>query len=286
MEDRKTFPFQSLCFGFAYSPNLKANIVEVCRLAVSFGAQLELVHVGNKTEKKQQILEDILGEVPQKPKFEVHWKEGDPTEVILHFCESLDVDLLVLGALQKENLYKFYVGSIARNLTRKVHCSVMLMIKPSIEAHPTNHIVVNGLEAAQTPDTIHKSFRVAHALQSKQITVVEEIQPEKMVNVDDDRSLRKAVLMKERIRTKEYQRVDNIIQTVSDTYTKDIRIKTQSIFGKRGYSIGHYAQVVRADLLIMNAPIKTGWWDRIFTRDLEYILSGLPTDVLIIRAKN
>lgn len=286
MEISKTFPFQSVCFGFAYSPNLKANIAEVCRLAAVFESQLELVHVGNKTNKKQKILDDILQEIPQKPVYRVYWKEGDPTEVILHFCESLDVDLLVLGALQKENLYKFYMGSIARNLTRKVHCSVMLMIKPSLEAHPVNHIVVNGLEDAQTPDTIHKSFRIAHVLQSKQITVVEEIQPENMVKVDDDRSLRKSVLMKERIRAKEYQRVDSIIQTVSDQYTRNIRIKTQSIFGKRGYSIGHYAQVVRADLLIMNAPLKTGWWDRIFTRDLEYILSGLPTDVLIIRAKH
>ena len=65
-----------------------------------------------------------------------------------------------------------------------------------------------------------------------------------------------------------------------------VKIKTQGIFGKRGYSIGHYAEVVRADLLVMNAPLKTGLLDRIFPHDIEYILSDLPTDLLIIRKKN
>ena len=57
----------------------------------------------------------------------------------------------------------------------------------------------------------------------------------------------------------------------------------QSIFGRRGYSIGHYAKVKRADLLIMNAPKKTSLVDRIFPHDIEYILSELPTDLLIVK---
>jgi hypothetical protein len=36
-------------------------------------------------------------------------------------------------------------------------------------------------------------------------------------------------------------------------------------------------------LLVMNAPSHLSLWDRIFPHDLEYILSDLPTDVLIIR---
>jgi nucleotide-binding universal stress UspA family protein len=65
--------------------------------------------------------------------------------------------------------------------------------------------------------------------------------------------------------------------------TSDIIIKTQSIFGRRGYSIGHYAKIKRADLLVISAPKKTGILDRIFPHDLEYILSELPTDVLIVK---
>ncbi|MGB0892090.1 MAG: universal stress protein, partial [Flavobacteriaceae bacterium] len=74
--------------------------------------------------------------------------------------------------------------------------------------------------------------------------------------------------------------VKNILEEIDFS---DIKVKTQSIFGRRGYSIGHYAKVKRADLLIMNAPTKTSVLDRIFPHDLEYILSELPTDVLIVK---
>ena len=55
--------------------------------------------------------------------------------------------------------------------------------------------------------------------------------------------------------------------------------------GKRGYSIGHYAKVVRADLLVMNAEKNLGFFDRLFTHDIEHILAELPTDVLIVNNK-
>jgi hypothetical protein len=113
---------------------------------------------------------------------------------------------------------------------------------------------------------------------------VEEIlQKEIHVTVEDDRSLKKATIMRERIKHREESRVRNIIQNIPAAHRKGITVKTQSIFGKRGYSIGHYAEVVRADLLVMYAPAKSGLLDRIFTHDIEYILSDLPTELLIIR---
>ena len=60
-------------------------------------------------------------------------------------------------------------------------------------------------------------------------------------------------------------------------------IQSQPVFGTQGYSIGHYAQIVRADLLVMNAPAKMTFWDRLFPHDIEHILTELPTDVLIIQ---
>jgi hypothetical protein len=41
--------------------------------------------------------------------------------------------------------------------------------------------------------------------------------------------------------------------------------------------------VARADLLVMNAPRKMTFWDRLFPHDIEYILTELPTDVLIVQ---
>ena len=216
--------------------------------------------------------------------YEILFKIGDPVEVILSITKEQMVDLLILGALQRENFLKYYVGSIARKITRQASCSVLLLIKPSVERVPCEHVVVNGLEDPKTKETLNSAFFVAHKLGANKLTVVEEIsQQEVAVNVDDDKSLRKSTLVKERITMREESRVKEMIEEIPDDYKKDTIIKTQPIFGKRGYSIGHYAQMVRADLLVMNATSKMTFWDRLFPHDIEHILTELPTDVLIIQ---
>ncbi len=137
------------------------------------------------------------------------------------------------------------------------------------------------LKDEKTKDTIKTAFKISNLLDCKRVTIVEEIsQAELDIKVSDDASLRKATIAKERIKRREDIRVEKILQEID---CKDTTLKIQSIFGKRGYSIGHYAKVKRADLLIMNAPSKTRLIDRIFPHDIEYILSELPTDLLIVK---
>ncbi|WP_233269992.1 universal stress protein [Polaribacter sp. L3A8] len=271
-----------ILIGIAFSPNLKANIFEAVRLANMFNAELVGVHVGTKSQQKKIDLTTLLSAAdPLKKSFKAIWKEGNPVDVILETCTVENIDFLILGALQKENLLKYYVGSIARKITRKAPCSVLLLIKPSIARVPCNHIVVNGLKDDRTEETIKTAFVVAKYLECSKITIVEEVsQNELQVKVSDDKTLRQATITRERLKTREDQRVKTILKDIN---CNDITITTQSIFGKRGYSIGHYAKVKRADLLIMNAPNKLGFFDRIFPHDLEYILSQLPTDVLIVK---
>lgn len=274
--------FKKILIGIAFSPNLKANLFEAIRISNLFGAELIGVHVGEKSSEKETQLQELLYEAPTlNNPFKTIWQQGKPVDVLLNTTDKEQVDLLILGALQKENLYKYYVGSIARELTRKASCSVLLLIKPSIERVPCKQIVVNGLKDEQTKETIKTAFKVAKSLDCKRITIVEEIsQAEIDVVVNDDKSLLKATQEKERIKQREDERVEKILQEID---CKDITLKIQSIFGRRGYSIGHYAKVKRADLLIMNAPKKTKLLDRVFPHDIEYILSELPTDLLIVK---
>nr|WP_299071771.1 universal stress protein [uncultured Allomuricauda sp.] len=281
-------PFKTVLFGFAFSPTLKTNVLETSRIAHFFGAKLLLLHVGEKTEEKERQIHEILSYVEHKDlEISIEWKVGSPDEVLVNACQNSGIDLLILGALQHENLYQFYVGSIARKLTRNVCCSVLLLIRPSEERVPCKHVVVNGLEDEDTPFAISNAFYVSHALGAKQLTIVEEIrQREVAVSIEDDKSLKKATIAKERLKNREDSRIRKVLKSIPEEFFKNLKIKTQSIFGERGYSIGHYAEVVRADLLVMNAPKKSGILDRIFPHDIEYILSDLPTDLLIVRKKN
>jgi len=278
-------PFKTIGIGVTFSPNLKANISEAARLALFFDAKLVLIHVGEQSKDKENTFKTFLKPfIGKQLIYDVVFKAGNPVEVILSAVNENKIDLLILGALKRETFFKYYIGSIARKITREAKCSVLLLIKPSIKRVPCQHIVVNGLEDPKTQQTISTAFYVAKKLNANKITIVEEIsQQEVAVNVDDDRSLRRSTLVKERLKLREDTRVKKIINDIPLGVKENILINTQPIFGKRGYSIGHYAQVVRADLLVMNAPTKTTFWDRLFPHDIEHILTELPTDVLIIR---
>ena len=279
-------PFKKLLFGFAFSPSLKANVFEVTRLASFLDSSLVFVHIGSKTDEKEQQFHSILKECSDVPtNVELFWREGRPVNSLIDICKELDVDLLLLGALKREKMVKFYLGSIARELTRKAPCSVLLMLNPSVERHPCKHIVVNGFDSPQTKETIEAAFEVGQALKSEKITLVEEVSESRVaVAVSDDRSLRKATLRKEKINREEKLRVVDIVKKIPDQKVQGLNWTTQSIFGRRGYSIGHYARVVRADLLVMNAQEESSFLQRFFPKDLEHILAELPTDVLIVQS--
>ena len=278
-------PFNTIGIGVTFSPNLKANVYEAARLSLMFHAKLILIHVGEKSSHKEEkfyaILEPFLKD---NLKVEIVFQLGNTVDVILSATEKKQIDLLILGALQRENFLKYYVGSIARKITRRAKCSILLLIKPSIERIPCQHIVVNGLKDPKTKRTIASAFYVANALSTDKITIVEEITQEELaIKIEDDKSLRRSTIVKERIKLRENSRVKSLLTGIPKNYTDNIVIKTQPIFGKKGYSIGHYAQIARADLLIMNSSSKMTFWDRLFPHDIEHILTELPTDVLIIQ---
>ena len=279
-----TLAFKTIGIGVTFSPNLEANINEAARFALCFSSKLVLIHVGEASEEKTSIFLRFLSPFKSKGlEFELLFQPGDPVDVILSSTKEKNIDLLIIGALKKENFLKYYLGSIARKITRQASCSVLLLINPSVKRVPCKHIVVNGLKDPKTKETLTTAFLVGHKLGVDKITVEEIEQDEVSVKVDDDKSLRKSTIVKERLRLREEARVKKVLDTIPANYTKDMTIKSQPIFGKRGYSIGHYAQVARADLLVMNAPTKMTFWDRLFPHDIEHILTELPTDVLIVQ---
>jgi len=278
-------PFKIIGVGATFSPNLKANLHEAARLCTYFKAKLVVIHIGDHTDEKHTSFEKLLTSFHQDGlESEIVFKPGNPAKVMIKAASDLKIDLLIVGALQRENLVNYYLGSIARKITRDATCAVLLLINPSITRIPCKHVVVNGLKDPKTTQTITTAFYVAHGLSADKMTIVEEItESEIHVNVDDDTSLRRANIAKEKLRRREESRVQKIINQVPQELQKHVDAQSQAIFGKRGYSIGHYAEVVRADLLIMNAPSKTSFWDRLFPHDIEHILTELPTDVLILR---
>ena len=210
--------FKRILVGFAFSPNLKANIFTALRLANSLEAELFFIHVGKKTSVKEKTFEEILKDSQVQPKLtKVLWEEGDPVPTILKTCEKNKIDLLLLGAVQRENVLKFYLGSIARKITRKAPCSVLLLIKPSIEEVPSKHVVVNAINEPNTEKTIRAAFEFSSLTNIPNVTLVGEISQSKVnVTADDDEGLKKVTEIKEGIETEEKNRYDEILLKIYD----------------------------------------------------------------------
>lgn len=278
-------PFKNVGTALALSPNLEANICESIRIRDQMGEYLYFIHVDQGVEREKEQIQEALENVGcNQDKVKILWKNGDPVDAILSAAEEHSLDLLVAGAKPRESLYRYYRGSIARKLVRKSRSSILLMVNPQRFAHRCHHIVVNGLDHPKTSATIAKTMELAPYVEANRISVIEEVQVAKELHrADDDAKLKQVIDRREKRIAKEEQRMEELLETI--TIPEGLKVQHRAIIGKQGYTIGHFAQSVRADLLVLNSPdTKLGFIDRVFTHDLEYVLNELPCDMLIIHS--
>ena len=274
--------YSRVATAMGFSPMAKANLAEVYRIATRFGAEMFVFHVGEWTEKCQKTYESFLSELGiDAESIILKSKVGDPKVELLSLCSENDIDLLALGALMRENMFKVFSASIARDVCRKAKVSLLLLTHSSIMEAPCERIVVNGLDHPKTPDTIATAVWAGNKLGSSELIVVDELSEKSIARADDDMSTLQRIRQSRQLEKQEHNRIESVLGLCTGGCSMDIT--EQHVYGKKGYTIAHYAKAKKADLLVVNSPdTKLGFLDRIFKHDLEYILSDLPTDVLIV----
>jgi len=279
-------PFNKMVMGIGLSPSLIANVKEAARLCEHLANEIIFVHVGDgKTASREEIESQMQSIVEVQVPHQFLWLEGGISDSILKVCEEQKADLLMVGALPREGLLRYYMGSVARQLVRKSNCSIMLLTQPMRFPKAYRHIVVSGAKHPKTRDTIHKTLEVADALGTKLLHIVEEIAPDKKTSrAADDQEQARCNRWRHIIEEREQHRIKLALK---EENPHNLEIENQVIFGKPGYSIGHFTQSSGAELLVLNSPdTKLGFMDRVFTHDLEYILSELPSDLLIVHSSD
>ncbi|MFM1874322.1 MAG: hypothetical protein RL266_59 [Bacteroidota bacterium] len=281
------YPFKTVATAIAFSPYAEANLHESARIAQMLGARLILIHVGPKTEAKQAKLELMVSQtVLDKEMVKIEFRDGEAVKSILDSCRENAVDLLIAGAQKKENLLKFYTGSVARKLCRKATCSILLLTDRSVIRNRCKEIVVSGDDSEKTECTVRTANYFGKILEASHITIVDEIDPKKTIDVaDDDVQVELAARNRKELKEREDARIRQLQEKL--TAEDSIPVSHKCIFGKPGYTIGHYAAANQADLLVMNSPDSSlGIMDRFFPHDLEYVLSDLPCCLMIVHPAN
>ncbi|MBI3510786.1 MAG: universal stress protein [Bacteroidetes bacterium] len=286
LKGRPPFPIETIGVAVAFSPRLEDLLGESYRLATAFNAQLIVFHIGERNRSKEAKLDEAFRNLGiDEKKTRVIWNNGNPVTTLLELCKLNAVDLLVVGALRKENVLRFYLGSVARKISRRAKCSVLLLTAPAKNGSKFRKLMVNGLENPKTEHTIRTALYFAKQTGGKELIVaMESQQAEFAMSVATDTTAIEASRIKKEFGEHERNKIHQLVHELSKD--DQINITDKPLNGKPGFAIRQYAESKKADLLVLNSPDqKYGLMDRIFTHDMEYVLENLPGNVLIVHSR-
>jgi nucleotide-binding universal stress UspA family protein len=283
-EEKKELVFKKIGIAIAFSPRLEALIAEASKMQVGLKSEMIFIHVGNKSNEDVITLNEYLEKYNLLNNSKLIWQDGDTVETILNICEVEQLDLLVAGALEKESLINYIMGSVARKLSRKIKCSMLMLTEPKIESSPINYIVVEGSNNPKTENTIAVAIEIAKVFKVSNVDVIQETDLNKAALIrSDEFKENEMALHKENLIQEEDKRL-NYILSCNDC--GNLKINIERIEGKPGYIITKYAREHHADLLVLNSPDrKLNLIDRVFPTDIEFALADLPCDLLLVNIK-
>lgn len=270
----------------AFSPRIEAILAEAARVKKLWGAELILIHVGTHGEKESSRLNQLLIQtgLDTSDDVKIFWEEGKPSQRILAVCKKENVDLLIAGALKKENLLQYYLGTVARKIIRKADCSVLLLVNPSTTPQPFKNIVVEADDRPYVEQSLRAACQIALKDESSWLHIVREL---KMYGL--------TMTAAEQCSEQEYEDMrHNLVQSEIDIVEKilheipheGVKINIKLVSGKSGFELTQFTQRKQADLLIVGAPERRfSFFDRVFTHDQEYIFADLPCNLLIVHPR-
>jgi nucleotide-binding universal stress UspA family protein len=274
--------FNRLALGIAFSPTAPALLAESLRMARLCQGNLTLIHAGRQTPESDKLLQELLGGADTHGvDLRVVWEPGAPADAVLKVCKQRDIDLLVAGALKKENLVQHYLGSVARKIMRKANCSVLMLVNPSATPHEYSNVVVNAEDSPFIEEAILAGCQLAGGSKAW-VHVVRELKMYGLTMAASDQYTEEEYdAMRHSLVKEEIEKVERLLLKIPHQHQK-INIKV--ISGKSGFEVAKFAERKQADLLVVGAPPrKFSFFDRVFPHDLEYIFSDLPCNLLVVQ---
>jgi nucleotide-binding universal stress UspA family protein len=274
-----------IALALSFSPRIQAMMAEATRWAKMHQAKLFLVHVGEKSKEAEEKVSELLESVQWSANnTTVLWRKGDPTDNILQVCKQEQIDLLIAGALKKENLVQYYLGTPARKILRKASCSVLMLVNPAVEPQPVHNVVVNAEDSPYVAEAIRAAFEIGIREKSSWLHVVREV---KMLGLTlaslDDCTEEEYDQQRNSLMQAEIENVEKMLAGIAH---EGLRTNIKLVSGKSGFELSQFAQKKKAELLVVGAsPRRLFFFDRVFPHDLEYIFQDLPCNLLVVHSR-
>ncbi|KAF0152487.1 MAG: universal stress protein [Ignavibacteria bacterium] len=278
--------FKKIGLAITFSPNSQALLFEAKRFRELFKAELVLIHIGDYSEVLNAELTKMIDETGiANGTYKLLWQEGDVEDSILELCTTEKIDLLIAGALIKENFLKYYIGSVARTLMREAPCSVLLLTQPSVVRAPFKKICVSVDFSSLSEPSARKAYEVSSLLNCKELFFIREFQlPALATTVYDSGSKEEAQQMRRIWQDEEKNKMELFVRELNIT---DADVKTVCLYGKQGWEASNWVSENKGDLFVIPSPArKPKLLDRIFQHDWEFVFKQLPCSLLIVKPEN
>lgn len=275
--------FKKLGLAITFSPNGRALLQEAKRLQDLFDAELQLIHVGEKTTQTEELLKKLMDSAfLNMNSTKVIWTNGEPSKAIIQKCVDENIDLLIAGALEKENLLNYYIGSVARKILRSIPCSVLILTSPSVNPKPIKNFCVAVDYTPESEVTIKKAYEFAILEKAENFNLIREYQvPGLLMTVQDSGSTQET----ERIRNQwQDEEVSKLKMLVNELDLNKVKVNPICLYGKQGWEANRYVHEMKSDILVISGPKKElRFIDRVFQNNVEFIFKQLPCSLLVIK---
>lgn len=277
--------FRKIGLALAFSPRMEALLCEAARLKKLWNAEIALIHVGDHGKKEENLLHELLERtgLDHEPDVKICWESGKPAGQIMHACRKEKVDLLIAGALRKENLVQYYLGTVARKILRKADCSVLMFTDPSVHPQPMKHIVVNVEDSPYVDEAIAAACEIGRRDRATGLHIIKEIKRRRLAITTAHAAHAFEEESGNALAKEEVALVKQALQRIPHDGLK-VDIKLVPV--KSGFELSKFAQRKHADLLVVGAsPRRMSLLGRVFPHNLEHIFADLPCNLLMVHPR-
>lgn len=275
--------FQRLSLAVGFSPRTEALLAEAARLCIGWKAKLTVVHVGSLEPEKITFLKECLLRFGlTEGDFNIYTRSGDPAKVIIDACRENQTDLLIAGALQREKLIKYYLGTVGRTLLRKAPCSVLMLTDPQATEHRFEHIVALAEDTPYIRETLQAACATAAVTGAAWLHILRELKMYGLSLTASEQSTEEEYTkMRHQLVRDEIDAAESLLSGIPHT---GVRVNIKVVSGKAGFEVSKFAELKEAELIVVGAPERRfNLLDRFFSNDLEYLFADLPCNLMMVK---
>jgi nucleotide-binding universal stress UspA family protein len=264
--------YKSVAVATTFSPRFLQVLAEAKRIGNRFGAELNLIYVGERNDDTAGRFRAALERLSLPLDVTIHYEQGDPAEGILRALRANNISMIVAGALEKQLLLHPFLGNVARRLVREANCSVMLFTHPEIEAKPLRKIVFVADHSPHTLDALKRTLHLAAGEATERLYVV------RVVTAFDHARARAAGDGHE-IKTADAEEIA-LEEFVLSAGATGVPIEVRVIRGNTGFAVADFVHAIGADLLVVPvAPSSSGE----LPNNIAWLTDVIPCNLWLIR---